>query len=92
MSKWPDWVAFYLIHFHKLLIPIRESVTGVNKLLEEFISVTLALLNVKQFNLTAFPLRGRKMMSKGKYLPRGPNCETQELTEQARNRLPKESA
>lgn len=65
-----EWVVFYLINFHKLLSPIWELVTGFNKLLEEFISVIPALLSVKQFNLIAFFLRGRKMMFKGKYLRR----------------------
>lgn len=65
-----EWVVFYLINFHKLLSPIRELVTGFNKLLEEFISVIPALLNVKQFNLTAFFLRGRKMVFKGEHLGR----------------------
>lgn len=35
-----------LINFSKLLFPIRELVTGFNKLLEEFISVIPALLDV----------------------------------------------
>lgn len=35
-----------LINFNKLLFPIRELVTGFNKLLEEFISVISALLDV----------------------------------------------
>lgn len=60
-----EWVVFYLINFHQLLSPFKESVTGFNKLLEEFISVIPTLLSVKQFNLTAFFLRGRKIMFKG---------------------------
>ena len=42
-----------------------ESVTGFNKLLEEFILVILALLVVKKFNLTAVFPRGRKTCPKG---------------------------
>lgn len=65
-----EWIVFYLINFHKLLSPIRELVTGFNKLLEEFISFIPALLNVKQFNLIAFFLRGRKTVFKGQHLGR----------------------
>lgn len=49
------WVSSVLLD--KFSQAARESVTGFNELLEEFISVILALLDVTQFNLIAFFLR-----------------------------------
>lgn len=57
--------------FIKLQPPIRESVTGFNKLFEEFISIIPALFNGKQFNRITFFLRGKTMMFKEEPLQRG---------------------
>lgn len=61
------WVANVLLNkwFINCCPPVKKSVAGFNKLLEEFISAIPALPSEKWFNPVAFFLKGRKIMFKG---------------------------